>query len=38
MFSKVNSIGLKGLDGYPVSVEVDAGDGLPGVTMVGTRS
>lgn len=35
MFSKVNSIGLKGLDGYPVSVEVDAGDGLPGVTMVG---
>lgn len=35
MFSKINSIGLKGLDGYPVSVEVDAGDGLPGVTMVG---
>ncbi len=35
MFSKINSIGLKGLDGYPVSVEVDAGDGLPGVAMVG---
>ncbi|MCI8838632.1 MAG: YifB family Mg chelatase-like AAA ATPase [Hungatella sp.] len=35
MFSKVNSIGLRGLEGYPVSVEVDAGDGLPGVTMVG---
>ena len=35
MFSKVNSIGLRGLEGYPVSVEVDAGDGLPGITMVG---
>ena len=38
MFSKINSIGLKGLDGYPVSVEVDAGDGLPGITMVGALS
>lgn len=35
MFSKVNSIGLRGLEGYPVSVEVDVGDGLPGVAMVG---
>lgn len=35
MFSKVNSVGLRGLNGYPVSVEVDVGDGLPGVTMVG---
>ncbi len=35
MFSKVNSMGLHGLEGYPVSVEVDVGDGLPGITMVG---
>jgi len=35
VFSKVNSIGLHGLEGYPVSVEVDVGDGLPGVAMVG---
>ncbi len=38
VFSKVNSIGLRGLEGYPVSVEVDVGDGLPGVSMVGVLS
>lgn len=38
MFSKVNSVGLRGMEGYPVSVEVDAGEGLPGVTMVGVLS
>lgn len=35
MFSKVNSIGLRGIEGYVVSVEVDAGEGLPSLTMVG---
>lgn len=38
VFCKVNSAGLRGLEGYPVSVEVDVGDGLPGVTMVGVLS
>lgn len=38
MFCKVNSVGLQGLEGYSVSVEVDVGDGLPGVTMVGVLS
>ncbi len=38
MFCKVNSVGLQGLEGYSVSVEVDVGDGLPGVTMVGILS
>ncbi len=38
MFSKVNSVGLRGMEGYCVSVEVDAGEGLPGVTMVGVLS
>lgn len=35
MFSKVNSIGLSGIDGYLVQVETDVSDGLPGFTMVG---
>ncbi len=38
MFCKVNSIGLRGMDGYSVSVEVDIGEGLPGMTMVGVLS
>lgn len=38
MFSKVNSVGLRGMEGYFVSVEVDVGEGLPGVTMVGVLS
>ncbi|MCI8517036.1 MAG: YifB family Mg chelatase-like AAA ATPase [Hungatella sp.] len=38
MFCKVNSIGLRGMDGYSVSVEVDIGEGLPGMTMVGALS
>lgn len=35
MFSKVNSIGLSGIDGYLVQVETDVSDGLPGFSMVG---
>lgn len=38
MFCKVNSAGLRGMEGYSVSVEVDAGEGLPGMTMVGVLS
>lgn len=35
MFSKVNGIGLQGVEGYLVHVEVDASDGLPSFGMVG---
>ncbi len=35
MFSKVYSAGLQGIDGYPVQVEADVGNGLPGFYMVG---
>lgn len=35
MFSKVHSVGINGIDGYPVDVEADASDGLPGFVMVG---
>lgn len=35
MFSKVYSAGLQGIDGYPVQVEADVGNGLPGFHMVG---
>ncbi len=35
MFSKINSIGLSGIDGYNVSVEVDTGNGLPAFDVVG---
>lgn len=35
MFSKVNSAGLRGMEGYLVQVEADAGDGLPDFSMVG---
>ena len=38
VFCKVNSAGLRGIEGYSVSVEVDVGDGLPGMTMVGALS
>lgn len=38
MFSKINSVGLHGLEGYGVSVEVDVGEGLPAMTMVGILS
>lgn len=35
LFSKVYSAGLQGIDGYPVQVEADVGNGLPGFYMVG---
>lgn len=35
MFSKVNSGGLRGIDGYLVQVEADVSRGLPGFHMVG---
>ena len=35
MFSKINSIGLSGINGYNVSVEVDTGSGLPAFDVVG---
>ncbi|MCC8126845.1 MAG: YifB family Mg chelatase-like AAA ATPase [Clostridiales bacterium] len=35
MFSKVNSGGLKGVEGYRIEVEADVSDGLPSFSMVG---
>lgn len=35
MFARVNSMGLFGMDGYMVGVEVDYGRGLPRVDLVG---
>ena len=35
MFSKVHSLGLLGIDGYPVEVEADISQGLPGFDIVG---
>ena len=33
--SKVNSCGISGVDGYILGVEVDIGQGLPGIDIVG---
>lgn len=38
MFSKINSAGIRGIQGYLVSVEADVSDGLPGYAMVGYLS
>ena len=35
MFSRVNSMGLFGVDSYMVGIEVDCGQGLPRIEMVG---
>ncbi len=35
MLAKINSFGLTGLNGYPVSVEVDIHGGIPGFDIVG---
>ena len=35
MFCRVNSIGISGMEGYQVKVEVDVSNGLPGFSMVG---
>lgn len=34
-FSKVNSCGLRGIDGYILSVETDIAQGLPGIEIIG---
>ena len=38
MFSKVNSGGILGIEGYLVGVEADVSGGLPGFSMVGYLS
>ena len=35
MFSRINSLGLRGIEGYPVTVEADISQGLPGFDVVG---
>ncbi len=35
MFAQVHSLGLLGIDGYPVEVEADISQGLPGFDVVG---
>ncbi|MCQ2421692.1 MAG: YifB family Mg chelatase-like AAA ATPase [Lachnospiraceae bacterium] len=35
MFTKIHSLSLHGIDAIPVMVEVDVGNGLPGINMVG---
>ena len=35
MFTKVNSAGIRGIEGVLIGVEADVGDGLPGFSMVG---
>lgn len=38
MFCVVNSLALSGIDALPVRVEVDVGNGLPGINLVGYLS
>ena len=38
MYSKVHSVGIKGVEGVPILVEADVSDGLPGFSMVGYLS
>lgn len=38
MYCVVNSLSLSGIDALPVRVEVDVGNGLPGINMVGYLS
>ena len=35
MFARVNSMGLAGLRGYPVTVETDISGGMPAFVVVG---
>ncbi len=35
MFSRMNSLGVQGIEGYPVTVETDISQGLPGFDVVG---
>ena len=34
LFSKINSFGVHGVEGFPVTVEADVSDGLPGFITV----
>lgn len=38
MFAKVNSVGIRGIEGVLIGVEADVGDGLPSFSMVGYLS
>lgn len=38
LFSKINSFGVHGVEGFPVTVEADVSDGLPGFIMEGFLS
>ena len=38
MYSKVHSVGIKGVEGVPIFVEADVSEGLPGFSMVGYLS
>lgn len=38
MFCKITSCGLRGVEGYPVSVETDIRDGLPSMNLIGNLS
>lgn len=35
MFARINSMGLQGVDGFPIAVEADLSQGLPGFDVVG---
>ena len=35
MFARINSLGLRGIEGYPVEVEADISGGLPSFDVVG---
>src|SRR5271156_2224574 len=35
MLSRIHSVGVRGVQGYPVLVELDLANGLPGYTTVG---
>jgi len=38
LYSKVHSVGIKGVEGVPILGEADVSDGLPGFSMVGYLS
>ncbi|MBQ8933113.1 MAG: YifB family Mg chelatase-like AAA ATPase [Lachnospiraceae bacterium] len=38
MFAKINTAGLFGVEGYPVVIEADVRNGLPGMTLTGLLS
>lgn len=38
MFTRINSSGIQGITAYPVSVEADVSNGLPGFSISGQLS